>query len=214
MRKAALVGVSIFAVGVLSFTLLRVGVSLLLRYGVLSADEEAPIRVKNGSLEIITGAEKDNEWAWQSETGDNEDESPSYSYEPVHKYRDRSKIHWVKIQSKVSGKCTDDRIKASGKSVIIDYVFDGGQQTKVVIIGRGASGTLQIDYRTKVRPSDLTVGTALDDSGRKLPALIFPADGYISLISVPQDKWSCKFDDANAKPVLLVCSSGNRAECN
>ena len=210
MRKAALVGVSIFAVAILSFTLVRVGVSLLLRYGVLSADEEAPIRVKNGSLEIVTGIEKDNQWAWKSETGDNEDASPSYSYEPVNKYRDRSRIHWVKVVSMASGACTDNRRTASGKAVIINYVYESGQQTKVVTIGRGASGPLRIDYRTKVRPSDLTVGTD-PDSGR--PALIFPAPGYISVISVPADNWSCTFQDANAKPELYVCSSGNKAEC-
>jgi hypothetical protein len=213
MRKAALVGVSIFAVGILSFTVLRVGVSLLLRYGILSSDEEAPIRVKNGSLEIITGAEKDNEWGWQSETGDNEDASPSYSYEPVNKYRDRSRVHWVKVASMASGACTDSRMTASGKEVIITYKYDNGQQTKSVKIARGASGPLRIDYRTKVRPSDLTVGKD-PDTGR--PALIFSpaAAGYISAFSVESDHWSCSFSDANAKPELLVCSSSNRTECN
>lgn len=175
-------------------------------YDVLSADEEAPIIVKNGSLVIVAGVDKDNQWSWTKEDGDNEESSPSYSYEPTHKYRDRSKTHWVKVSSMQSGSCTTNRITASGKTVNIDYKY--GDQTKSVRIRRGASGL--IDYRTKVRPPDLTVGT---DSETGRSALIFPDNGYISAISVPDDNWSCTFPDVAADPQIWVCASDKRAEC-
>jgi hypothetical protein len=176
-------------------------------YDVLSADEEAPIIVKNGSLEIIAGVDKDNQWAWEREDGDNQESSPSYSYEPTHKYRDRSRTHWVKVLMP-SASCPSGPT-ATGKVIKIDYVYDNGQKTKLITIRRGASGFLRIDYRTKVRPSDLTVG-ADPKTGR--PALVFPDNGYISAIRV-DNNWSCTFPDATADPSIWVCASNNRAEC-
>lgn len=176
-------------------------------YMVLTSDEEAPIIVKNGSLLIVAGAAEQNEWAWTKEDGDNEESSPSYSYEPTHKYRDRSKMHWVKVSSMQSGSCTNNQMTASGKTVNIDYIYGNGQ-TKSVGIRRGASGPLRIDYRTKVRPQDLTVGT---DSETGRSALIFPDSGYISAIRV--DNWSCTFPNVAADPQISVCASDKSAEC-
>ena len=89
----------------------------------------------------------------------------------------------------------------------IDYLYDNGQ-TKQVRIRRGRSGL--IDYRTKVRPHELTVGT---DPKTGRPALILPDAGHISAISVPDDNWSCTFPDAQADPYIWVCASDKRAEC-
>jgi len=190
------------------------GLGAVAIYDVLSADEEAPIIVKNGSLVIVAGVDKDNEWSWTPETGDNEESSPSYSYEPTHKYRDRSKTHWVKVASMQSGSCSGGQT-TTGQVVNIDYVYvkpndpNEPKQTKNIRIRRGASGFW--DYRTKVRPSDLEVGTVPDTNPNGRPALIFPVDGFISAIRV--DNWSCTFPDVTADPQIWVCASDKRAEC-
>jgi hypothetical protein len=201
MAKKTLVTAAAVAVG-----LGLVGFAI---YDVLSADEEAPIIVKNGSLVIVAGVDKDNQWSWTPETGDNEESSPSYSYEPTHKYRDRSKTHWVKVASMQSGSCSAGQT-ATGQVVNIDYVYGGEpQKTKNIRIRRGTSGWW--DYRTKVRPSDLEVGTVPDTTPNGRPALIFPEDGFISAIRV--DNWSCTFPNVAADPQIWVCASDKRAEC-
>src|SRR3982751_2758546 len=142
MQKSTIVGGGLVAVGVVAVSLLSV--KILSR-----ADEEAPIIVRNGSLDIVAGTDAKNEWTWEAELKDNEDDSPSYSYEPTHKYRDRSKSHWVKV-TRQSGTCTSGD-KASGKVVQIDYTYDDGNGKtgkKTIVVKRGASG--YYDYRTKV----------------------------------------------------------------
>jgi hypothetical protein len=201
MQTGTAVGLGVVAVGLVAVTIVAV-------QSPMSADEEAPIVVKNGSLDIIAGSATDNNWTWETEVGDNEDASPSYSYEPQHKYRDRSKFHWVKVTMQ-SGTCNPNQPTTSGKAVQVEYTYNPGtgNTTKEVTLKRGASGWF--DYRTKVRPSaDLTAGT---DSTTGRPKLSFTVNGYISRVKV--DNWSCTFSDASAQPVLTVCSSDNRKEC-
>ena len=200
MQTRTAVGLGVVAVGLVAVVIVAV-------QSPMAADEEAPITVKNGSLDIVAGSATDNSWTWETEAGDNEDGSPSYSYEPQHKYRDRSKFHWVKVTMQ-SGTCTPNQPTASGKTVQIQYTYNTGtgNTIKEVTLKRGASGWF--DYRTKVRPSaDLTPGT--DSTGR--PKLSFTVNGFISQVKV--DNWSCTFSDASAQPVVTVCSSDKRNDC-
>ncbi len=202
MRTSTAIGVGVLAVGV------GVGVAVVIGVvGPLSADEEAPIVVKNGTLDAVAGIASNNGWTFEAEPEDNEDSSPSYSYEPTNKYLDGSKMHWVRI-SMQAGSCTPSIPTASGKVVRVEYTYTVGTstQTKDFTLKRGKSGW--VNYRTKIRPQvDLTVGT--DTTGR--PKVYFNLPGYISVVQV--GNWSCKFDNQDAKPELSVCSSVDRQEC-
>jgi len=214
MRKRILVTVGlVVALGLLTVFGAGAVVSILIDLHILSAPDEAPIIVRNGSLEIVAGEAKDNKWTFEEEPdGDNENEDPSFSHEPVTRYGDRSKTHWVKlVQPSAKTFCSKGSPNAKGAIVRITYAYSGSQ-TKLVTIQRGASGKLHIDYRTKIRPTDLTPSTVPSTSGGR-PALIFPVDGYISKIEVPDDNnWSCTFGNTD-KPVLYVCSAAEKKDC-
>jgi hypothetical protein len=201
MRTSTAIGVGVLTVGV--------GVAaIVVVTQPMAADEEAPIVVKNGTLDIVAGVDKDNEWTFEAEPKDSEDDTPSYSYEPKNKYLDGSKVHFVKI-SMQTGSCIPNQLTASGKVVRVEYTYDtgGGSQKKEFTLKRGKSGL--VNYRTKIRPpGDLSPGTD-SDTGR--PKLYFNLNGYISAVRVGD--WSCTFQDKDAKPELTVCSSDKRKEC-
>src|SRR4051812_301306 len=148
MRKRTLIAGTVSILGLLAIYRAGDVVSILIDLHILSAQDEAPIIVRNGSLVIVAGDAKDNTWTFKKEPdGDNENPEPSYSHEPVHKYRDRSRKHWVKlVQPSAQAACTPGVQKAEGSSVEISYTYNTGM-IKTVIIDRGASGVLAIDYR-------------------------------------------------------------------
>lgn len=176
----------------------------------LISDDEAPIRVRGGSMEIHAALTNDNEWAWSlEEDGDNVDSRASYSHEPDDSYTDRSKDLWVKVLRRTGTCASGDR--ATGKMVRVDY-SDGFTAT----FKRGKSGWW--NYRTKVRPRELTL-----DAGATPPVLRHGSAGvgHITRVRVnggtddtsTTDQWECTFNDANALDVIYICSSDDRQEC-
>ena len=165
----------------------------------IRSDDEAPIRVRNGSIEIEAGGSKDNEWAWVHEPqGDNVDPMPSYSHEPKKKYGDSADQLWVKV-TRNSGACSSGNT-ARGKMVRVEY-SEGGRS---VTFKRGKSGG--IDWRTKVRrPQDLTL-----DSGARPPVLRHgtPGVGFIKSVRVSGGgpDWSCTFDNGAELNVIEISS--------
>jgi hypothetical protein len=175
------------------------------------SDDEAPIRVRNGSIEIQAEQDPENEWVWEQEpNGDNVDSTPSYSHEPVDSYIDREKNLWVKVVRQTGACASGD--KATGKTVRVRF----SENNITVRFKRGRSGPW--NYRTKVRrTTDLTPDITL-----KPPVLRHgtAGSGYITSVSVTggvgdndQDTWSCSFGNANGLGTIFICSSANKQAC-
>ena len=186
---------------VVALTLAVVVVGAVIGYQVLSEDER-PIRVRNGSIEILAAREGDRVWDWELEPeGDDQDPSSSYSHEPQQHYFDRDKDLWVKVVRR-SGAC-ESGDKTSGNLVRVEY----SQNNSFVTFRRGKSGAW--NYRTKVRrPDDLA-----PVPGATPPTLRHgtPGSGFVNRVQV--NNWSCTFADANALDTIYICSSENRSEC-
>jgi hypothetical protein len=179
-------------------TLAVAAVGGVLIYQVLS-DDERPIRVRNGSMEILAARDTDNEWTWELEpNGDGQDGSPSYSHEPRDTYFDRDNTLWVKVVRR-SGTC-EDGDKTSGNLVRVEY----SENNAFVTFKRGRSGWW--NYRTKVRPPNVLTLVSP-------PVLRHGAQGSGFVSRVQVNNWSCTFPDANALDTIYICSSENRAEC-
>ena len=168
-------------------------------YWVLS-DDERPIRVRNGSMEILAASDPGNEWGWASEPGgDNVDPTPSYSHEPRDHYFDRDKDLWVKVVRR-SGTCAQGDT-TSGRVVRVEY----SENNFAATFKRGKSGV--VNYRTKVRPSgDLN----LDANGK---VLRYGTAGVGRIAAVRVNNWSCTFNEAAELEVIYICSSEDRVEC-
>jgi hypothetical protein len=178
--------------------IVAVGVVLVLQ---LLSDDERPIRVRNGSMEILAAASQENEWGWKGEQdGDNTDPSPSYSHEPRDRFRDRDKDLWVKVTTR-SGTCAQGNT-ASGRVVRVHY----SENNFIATFRRGRSGWY--DYRTKVRPRS---GLTLDPNGRVLRHGTAGA-GSITSVRVGED-WQCEFNSATVLEEITICASRETSEC-
>ena len=185
-----------------TLTLAVAAVGAVLIYQVLS-DDERPIRVRNGSMEILAAREQDNTWGWELEAnGDNVDPTPSYSHEPQNGYIDRDQDLWVKVALR-QGTCAQGD-KASGRLVRVEF----SENNFFVTFKRGRSGVW--NYRTKVRPS----GDLTPVPGPMPPEVLrygTQGSGFVSSVRV--NNWSCTLPDANALDTIYICSSEDRAEC-
>lgn len=167
-----------------------------------SGDDEAPIIVKNGSMDILAGNDTTNTWAWNLEpSGDNVDREPSYSHEPANHYFDLSKDLWVKVILR-TGTCTAAPTNGA-RQVVIDFSEDNFKAT----VKRGKSGIL--DYRTKIRPS----GQLTLDTTQTPQTLRYGTKGVGYITSVKSGGWSCDFPNGDALDQIRICSSGNRQDC-
>jgi hypothetical protein len=167
------------------------------------SEDERPIRVRNGSMEILAAApDGKNAWRWELEDqGDNVDPTPSYSHEPDDILIDTERTLWVKVVRRTGACASGDR--TSGNTVRVEYTPGNFAAT----FKRGKSGSL--NYRTKVRPtSDLTL-----DTSPSPPVLRHGTAGTGFVARVRVNNWTCEFPDANALDVIYICSSDNRAEC-
>lgn len=169
---------------------------------IVLSDDEAPIRVRNGSMEIQAGQDPDNEFAWELEpNGDNVDPTPSYSHEPRDHYIDLSKDLWVRVVRR-TGTCASGD-KATGRNVRIEF----SENNFAATFKRGKSGT--VNYRTKARPS----GDLTPDTTQRPPVLRYGTTGSGFITSVRVNNWSCTFENANVLDVIYICSSENSQEC-
>jgi hypothetical protein len=168
-------------------------------YRILSSDE-APIRVRNGSLEIEAAAGRE----WQPKPKDNDEETANYSHEPtggIH-LDPFDKDLWVKV-TPASSSCTNNDPTTSGRVVTIEYDADGAGADFTATLKRAKNGP--VNYRTKIRPAN---GLALDSTGTKLT---YPVAGHISKIKIGQ--WECTFTTANPADRIDICSSERRQDC-
>lgn len=186
-------------VAVLTMAIVVVGA--VIGYQVMS-DDERPIRVRNGSIEILAALDGSKMWNWELEpNGDDQDPSPSYSHEPQQPYIDRDRDLWVKVVRR-SGSC-ENGDKTSGNLVRVEY----SENNAFVTFKRGKSGAW--NYRTKVRRPDVLTPVP----GTTPPVLRHGSQGSGFVYRVRVNNWSCTFADANALDTIYVCSSENRAEC-
>jgi hypothetical protein len=178
--------------------------TLLSQFRILAGDEP-PIRVRNGSLDILAGTstEPNKRWQWEPKDGDNRDPAPSYSHEPAHIEIDTDEELWVKVvpAENVNPVCNDNQRVFSGERVAIDY-----QEQNAVFtarLRRGKRPVLGINYRTKVRPKDKFTldGTTLRYAGT----------GFIKEVRAGYGK--CLFTQASDLEEILICSSSTNARC-
>jgi hypothetical protein len=185
-----------------ALTLLAVAVIGGVIWGVLS-DDERPIRVRNGSMEILAARDSANSWGWVLEpNGDIQDPTPSYSHEPRNAYIDREINLWVKVVLRQGTCAQGDR--ASGRLVRVEF----SENNFFVMFKRGRSG--KINYRTKVRPS----GSLTPVPGPTPPEVLrygTQGSGFVSGVRV--NNWFCAIPNANALDTIYICSAENQTEC-
>jgi hypothetical protein len=180
-------------------------VVLLLLNGLtkILSEDEAPIRVRNGSIDILPGVEDGNTWTWMKENnGDHNESAPSWSHEPDDGYLDRETTLWVKVipTQNSAMTCTSGPV-LTGQQVAIE--FKDGTNTVTARIKRARSGLY--NYRTKVRrQEDFTL------NGQYLRYGTAGA-GYISEVRIASE--NCTFTKADDLNEIRICSSAHRQEC-
>ena len=129
--------------------LLTVGV--LFKFIIQGADE-APIRVRNGSLDIFAGNESGKRWKWEQKEGDNRESTQSYSHEPEHISLDADDRLWVKVIPGSGGgiQCKQGQQNFDGDRVVVGNKV--GSDTLETRIRRGNRNVFGLGYRTRVRP--------------------------------------------------------------
>jgi len=172
------------------------------------AEDEAPIRVRNGSLDILVGTSEDagKKWRWKRKEGDDRDSSPSYSHEPDQGGRDEDIGLWVKVVPKngAQPRCDDNSLRFEGEIVMVKYT--SGNSTYVAKIRRGNKNILGNHYRTRVRlPNDFTL---VDDGTLRHGET---GAGYIS--QVRSENGACSFQSAQELEEILICSSARNTKC-
>ena len=115
------------------------------------AEDEAPIRVRNGSLDILVGEESGKRWRWKRKDGDDRDSTPSYSHEPDHGGKDED-ICGSRFPDKSDASCRSGEYVFSGDRVILEY--QEANSKFIARLRRGKRAVLGVNYRTKVRPKD------------------------------------------------------------
>lgn len=170
------------------------------------AEDEAPIRVRNGSLDILVGEESGKRWRWKRKDGDDWDSTPSYSHEPDHGGKDEDISLWVKVVPKNGAQpvCDDNAMRFDGE--IVKVKFTVGTSTSVAKIRRGNKNVLGNHYRTRVRaPDDFTL---VDDGTLRRGKI---GEGFIS--QVRSENGACSFKSAEELEEILICSSAQNTKC-
>jgi hypothetical protein len=191
-----------------------VGIAVVLFYGPIGlfkligplADDEAPIRVRNGSLLLVPGSSDTNTWRWKEKSGDDRETAPSYSHELDDSKRDEDLNLWVLVVPKdgIAPDCGANGVRFDGEIVRVKY--RSGNIVSVAKIRRGNRHALEHRYRTRVRPrGDFEV----DRNG----ALVHKTAGAGSISEVRSDNGSCSFSSATDLEEIRICSSANAQAC-
>ena len=195
MRK--LVWASFAVIGILS--MLSYALFGVFKIHKMLSDDEAPIRVRNGSLEFEAGNQLNppRRWKWEEKGPDNREQTPSYSHEPEHLDIDTDEEMWVKVipSDKSDASCRSGEYVFSGDRVILEY--QEANSKFIARLRRGKRAVLGVNYRTKVRPKD---NYALEGK-----FLRYKGVGYIAEVSAGDGK--CTFTKAADLLVIAVCSS-------
>ncbi len=191
-----------------------VGIAVVIFYGLVGlfklkgprADDEAPIRVRNGSLLLEPGSSNTNTWRWKEKGGDDRESAPSYSHEPDDSNRDEDLNLWVLVVLKdgITPTCDANALRFDGEIVRVKYL--SGNIASVAKIRRGNRHVLEHRYRTRVRPrNDFEV----DRNG----ALVHKTAGVGYISEVRSDNGRCNFSSAADLEEIRICSSANAPGC-
>ena len=162
-------------------------------FGGFRSEEEAPIYVKNGSMEITT----DDEWVPQNP------DLPAGFYSHERPGRPSSSdLFYVRVKTGASGRCTpaDTFNEFEGSSVLVDYSTPGVQ-------ARFHRYGPPNNRRTKLTPARLF---QLISSSN----LRYSGQGYITAVSVLGGGADgvCTFDTHDLNVEIAICA-GPRSEC-
>ncbi len=182
----AAVAVAAFAIGAAFFGLPIRG---------LSDDDEAPIIVKNGSMDIEAGSR----WAWKQENDQN-GVPESYVYDPDHLHFDVfNGGFWVKVSGSAIV-CSDTSFPLHAQTVVVTF-----EPAFTVTFQRLRRGWTFWTLRNVVPAADLTLvgGSQLLRHGK-------PNEGYIKRVDVGTA--NCTFADATALKQIMICATKKRCE--
>ena len=170
---------------------------------VTSSEDEAPIIVKNGSMDVLAGDNPANNrhWKWTRATGGG---NPVFVHDPTHPHGDvKAKQILVHVMGQPVNGCTT---QTAGDTVTV--AFDDGFSIKISRVQLGASG----NYRLHVESS---APTGLDEvSGVTRPTLRHgaPGSGYIASVTVGSAP-ACTFPNAAALTRICVSPDDPKKAC-
>ncbi len=187
-RSVAIVGFAAGAVGLAVFGLLLLG-----QIKSASDDDEAPIIVKNGSMDLEPGSR----WMWEQEV--DSAGATSYVYQPDHFHLDVfNGGFWVKVEgSNVS--CTSGQRGLHGQTVVVTFDPETTDPQFSLTFDRKFKGWT----RRNVVPAD---GLQVAD---KLLRHGIVKQGHIARVDVGNA--NCTFGTAAALDAITICAS--KKEC-
>jgi len=202
VQKSAFAVVSVAAV-LLLLGLFNIGPFKMLKMTTMSDDDEAPIIVRNGSLDIVAG----DDWEWRAEN-DNSGQLEAYSYQPTGFHIDLIDNHlWVKISaSAMTCDPANPTMPIHAATVKVTFTEDSSAtyNSNFQRISR------PFNSRTNVKPgAGLTLSTAdrrlrHGDAGK----------GYISevLTAGQGSPVTCSFQKAADLTDITICASAKRCQ--
>jgi hypothetical protein len=180
-----------------------VAVAVVVWKVVTSSEDEAPIIVKNGSMDVLAGDNPANNrhWKWTRATGSG---NPVFVHDPTHPHGDvKAKQLLVHVMGQPANGCT---AQTAGDTVTV--AFDDGFSLKISRVQLGASG----NYRLHVESS---APTGLDEvSGATRPTLRHgvSGSGYIASVTVGSAP-ACTFPNAAALTRICVSPDDPKTAC-
>ena len=185
MKKAVLgaVGVVVVIAGI---------VYVLDEFKILS--DEPPIRVRNGSIDVIAGMKNGEQWKWVAE-GD------GYSHEHSGDF-DITRNLWVKVETN----------GVSGSDYTCNTKTGDGREVELYFLSDAATVTARLkrvgpfwNQRTKVQPKD---AFGLYDGDTILRST---GAGYVTRVHVGQ--LDCTFNTKEALNTIYICMSSSDTAC-
>jgi hypothetical protein len=180
-----------------------------LHFRILADDDEAPIIVRNGSLDIFAG----NDWQWQAEN-DSNGQLEAYSYQPMGFHIDWIDNHlWVKISANaMTCDPATPTMPIHAATVKVTFVEESSSPTQPAAKYESNFQRIRrpINSRTNVKPGlGLTLSTADQrlrhgDEGK----------GYISQVMTAGlgSQVTCDFQKAADLTDIRICASAKRCQ--